>query len=236
MKKIISLLLVMMLSCSLVACGNEEKPSNDSTGNSTSSSQTGNESINKDSSKNDGSDSDYEPNEELPGHVRVNLTTSKYCVDAPETIIKSENTGYMVKLNSYFVIYDQYLEGSSDTLYEVKPDAIKGAQDVIGGMSKQMVALAKSGLIYADEYNVEVTSTEDVKVNSWDMCKTTGKINLTCQYPLDYESANFVAYSVIKDGYPVYFAVIERPDGENPIDINAMADKIAKTFREYSED
>ena len=64
----------------------------------------------------------------------------------------------------------------------------------------------------------------------------SGSTLLIADFPLDYESANFVAYSVIKDGYPVYFAVVENPDGENPIDINAMADKIAKTFREYSED
>lgn len=234
MKKIISLLLVMMLSASLVACGNDEKPSNDSTGNSTSSSQTENESSNKESS--DKGSNDYEPDEELPGNLDVNLTTSKYSIDAPGISFGRANTGQIIEMSSYFVIYDQYVDISSEKQYEVKLDEIKAAKDVINGMSKQMAATAKNGLIFAHEYNVEATNSEDVKVNSWDMCKTIGKINLTSKYPLDYESANFVAYSVIKDGYPVYFAVVEKPDGENPIDINAMADKIAKTFREYSED
>lgn len=233
MKKIVSFLLVMIFSVSLVACGNEEITSNDNT-EATTSSQTESQADNKEGSNKN--NNEYEPDEELPGIIDVNLTTTKYCVDAPGTLSQRANTGHIVEMASYFVIYDQYVDISSEKQYEVKLDEIKAAKDVIGGMSKQMSATSMKGLSYADEYNVEVTSTEDVKVNSWDMCKTTGKINLIADFPLDYESANFVAYSVIKDGYPVYFAVVENPDGENPIDINAMADKIAKTFREYSED
>lgn len=40
----------------------------------------------------------------------------------------------------------------------------------------------------------------------------------------------------MKDGYPVCFMVIDKPDGPEQIDIEEMAGKTAKTFREYSED
>ena len=100
----------------------------------------------------------------------------------------------------------------------------------------QMAATCRNGLIFADDYTVEVANSENKKVNSWDMCKVSGSIKLSCEFPLDYESVDFVAYSLIKDGFPVYFAVVENPAGDNPIDLGSMADKIVKTFREYSED
>ena len=36
-------------------------------------------------------------------------------------------------------------------------------------------------------------------------------------------------------GYPVYFAVVEDPLGDESADLEEMADKIAKTFRDNPE-
>lgn len=229
MKRILSLLLVCILCISLVACGNDNPVDGNKDNNNTNTEQ---------SSNNEGTDKEpaYEIDKDLPGVVRVNLSTVKYCINAPGTLIKRANTGNIVELGSYFVIYDQYVDISSEGQFGVKLDAIKSAEDIINVMAEQMSATSLNGLIFADEYKVVAEKNETIKVNSWDMCKTTGKIELSCEYPLDYESVKFVAYSLIKDGFPIYFAVVENPAGEKPIDIGNMADKIAKTFREYSED
>lgn len=228
MKKIIALLLAMLLCFSLTACNGGEKP-NDNNVDGSSGVQSENNST--DNKKND-----YTDDKDLPGIISVNLSTVKYCVNAPGTLYKRANTGYIVDMGSYFVVYDQYVDISSEKEFGVDNNSIKKPDDVIGAMSKQMAATCRNGLIFADEYSVEIAKSESKKINSWDMCKVTGTIKLSCEFPLDYESVNFVAYSLIKDGFPIYFAVVENPAGEKSIDIGNMADKIAKTFREYSED
>ena len=218
-----------MLFCfTLVACDNGKK-SNDN-------SIDGSSCVQNEESSTEGKENNYTSDKDLPGVIRVNLSTVKYCVDAPDMLFQRANTGYIVEMGSYFVVYDQYVDISSETLFGVDKNSIASAGDVIGAMSKQMAATCQKGLIFADEYSVEITKSESQKVNSWDMCKVTGTIKLSCEFPLDYESADFVAYSLIKDGFPVYFAVVENPAGEKSIDISNIADKIAKTFREYSED
>lgn len=228
MKKIIALLLAMLLCFSLAACNGGEKP-NDNNVDGSSGVQSENNST--DNKKND-----YTDDKDLPGIISVNLSTVKYCVNAPGTLSQRANTGYIVDMESYFVVYDQYVDISSEKEFGVDNNSIKKPDDVIGAMSKQMAATCRNGLIFADEYSVEIAKSESKKINSWDMCKVTGTIKLSCEFPLDYESVNFVAYSLIKDGFPIYFAVVENPAGEKSIDIGNMADKIAKTFREYSED
>lgn len=228
MKRIIALLLVLVLCFSLVACGNNEKPNDNGTNQTFGVQNEGN--------TDDNMENDYTSDTDLPGVIRVNLSTVKYCVDAPGTLSQRANTGHIVEMGSYFVVYDQYVDVSSEKEFGVDKNSISTAEDVIEAMSKQMAATCQNGLIFADEYTVETTKSETVKVNSWDMCKVNGSIKLSCEFPLDYESVEFVAYSLVKDGFPVYFAVVENPAGENLIDLGAMADKIAKTFREYSED
>ncbi len=226
MKRFITLLLVIFLSTSLVSCNNNEKNDN----NSTESSYIQMEDSSKENIANNS-----QGERDFPGTLRVNLSTVKYCIDAPGDFSQRANTGHIVKMGSFFIIYDHYVE-SSEMQFGVKLDSIKSANDVMEAMKLQMAKTSSNGLIFADEYTVVVNSSENVKVNTWDMCKTKGTINLSSQYKLDYESVDFVAYSVIKDGFPVYFAVIENPAEMNPINIESMADKIAKTFREYSED
>ena len=139
-------------------------------------------------------------------------------------------------MNAYFVIYDQFVNIVSDNDYGIEKEQITEPEEVIEGMKDQFIDNLKEGLIRATEYTYEIKSRETITINGWEMCKYTGAIKLTHDSPLDYESAAFVAYGLIKDGYPVYFAVVEKPDGKNPIDIEAMADKIARTFREYTDE
>lgn len=222
MKKLLSVLLALTLCLSLVACGGGENPSDD--GKQTPPSET------KDT------EHSYEEDPDLPGVVRVNLTTAEYCANAPFTLIKRNGTSFKVETNSYAVLYDQYVDTTSDTYYEIDLNDFSSAEDVVENMAKQTASCLMGILARADEYSVKVNSKENVTVNGWDMCKQKGAIELTHRFPLPYQSADFVAYSLIKDGYPIYIMVVDKPDGPKRIDIEEMADKIVKTFREYSKD
>ena len=227
MKKIISILLTLLVCVSLTGCGSDNSSSNKSVDNKKET-KTENNSEDK-------KEKEYETFDDLPGELEVNLTTCKYCINAPDHLLSRANTGHIIKMGSYFIIYDQYVEGASNEGYGIDLSTITKAEDVIEGMKKQMADTCSEGLSYAEDYSVEIEESENVKVNSWDMCKTKGKINLSCSFELDYNSANYVAYSVIKDGYPVYFAVVEDPDEPLDEDLEALADKIAKTFRDNPE-
>lgn len=230
MKKIISLLLALIMCITLAACGsNGEKPANNDTG---SSNQSG-ESTNNNQDKED----NYEATSDLPGTLRINLENVKYCVDAPSKQIF--NKGYnFVNMDGYFVVYDQYEETTSEFIYEVDKDQISKPSEVLEGMKKQFIAACSYGLIKAPDYDFTV-EYEDVKINQWDMSKFSGVLELKFEVEnpqVDYTSVDFVGYSLIKDGCPVYFVVIDIPTKNGVDNIEQMADKIAKTFREYTED
>lgn len=235
MKKFLSMLLAAALCLSLTACtgGGDKTSEGGSSPQGGTSSQSGTSSGAEHSSQ--GTDHSYESSPDLPGVVRVNTETTEYCADAPSTLIKRNGTSFKVECSSYAVLYDQYLERSSDSYFEIDPTKITSAADVLDQMKIQTAACLNGILIRADEYSVRVDSKENVTVNGWEMCKQKGAVELTHKFPLAYDSADFVAYSLIKDGYPIYIMVIDKPDGSERIDIEQMADQIAHTFREYSE-
>ncbi len=236
MKRLLSMLLALTLCLSLAACGSKDQSSGGegtSQPQSETSSQNSGSTESKENSKN--VEHPYEEFPELEGVVRVNQTAAEYCADAPSALVKRNRTSFKVETASYAVIYDQYLERSSDEYYDIDLKNITKAEDVLENMKKQTAACLESILHRADEYAVRIDSKENVTVNGWEMCKQKGAIELTHQFPLPYESADFVAYSLIKDGYPIYIMVIDKPDGTDRIDIEEMADKIAKTFREYED-
>ena len=141
-------------------------------------------------------------------------------------------------MENYFVVYDQYEETTSEFIYEVDKNSIKEPSDVINGMKKQFISACSYGLINASSYEFDA-SYENVNINQWDMSKFTGTFELiyeTENPDVDYTSAKFVGYSLIKEGCPVYFVVVDIPSKGGEDDIEEIADKIAKTFREYSED
>lgn len=186
-----------------------------------------NEKPNNSTSKN------YEISDDLEGTVEVNLTTTKYCFSSPGVVIKRANTGYIDSMKGYFVIYDQYVDLSSNNQYGIDYTTIKNTEDIMDVMKPQFIDTALNGFIYADDYDYVITSKENKIINGYNMTKFKGKFTLTCEWPLDYNQATFVGYSLLKNGYPIYFAVIDVPNGENRINIEEMADKIVKSFREY---
>ncbi len=178
----------------------------------------------------------YEIDQDLPGIIKVDLSTTKYMIDAPTDLYMSKGTAYKIETDSYFIIYDQYVDIASEKQFGVDLSNIKKADQVIEGLTKQLLVCAEFILPYSDNYAMKIDHSDDVIVNGWDMCKQKGAFELTAASKLPYNSANFVSYSLLMDGYPVCFVVGDKPDGSERIDIEAMADKIATTFREYSED
>lgn len=227
MKKIVLLILSLALCLSLVACGNESKPRDDIS--SSNLNQTEN---NEESNNNNNTD----VNSDLPGVLSINFDNVQYCVDAPSKQIY--NMGPMfVNMENYFVIYDQYKEPSSILNYDVDISKITDASNVIEGMEKQFINACEEGLINADEYTFTITK-ENKTVNGYKMSRFEGTFELKYEIEnpdVDYTNAKFTGYSLIKDGCPVYFVVVDIPSEGGVDDVGAMADKIAKTFREYSE-
>ena len=228
MKKFLCLALALTICFSLAACGNESKPQDDIS--SSNLNQTEN---NEESNKNNNTD----VNSDLPGVLSINLENVKYCVNSPSKQIY--NKGYsFVNMENYFVVYDQYEEAASEFIYEVDRTKITSPADVIAGMEKQFISACSYGLINASSYEFDA-DYENVKINGWDMAKFIGTFELIYETEnpnVDYTSAKFVGYSLIKESCPVYFVVVDVPSKGGEDDIEKMADKIAKTFREYSED
>ena len=229
MKKFLCLALALTICFSLVACGNDNATKDDETENQTQS-QTNNE---KDDNK---TNDDYVADPDLPGTLKVNVTTVQYCVDAPFTLQKRAGTGYLFKDEQIAVVYDHYLDGATSEKYNVNLESITSADKVLEGMKNQVINACSEALIRADEITFEINKSESKTVNGKNMCRYEGKFLLNHKYPLDYNEANFVAYSMIKDNCPVYFVVIDITSEQANADIANTADKIAKTFREYSED
>lgn len=132
--------------------------------------------------------------------------------------------------------FGDYVDIGSEKIYGVDISKIKNSSDILEEMEKQFTTLCRQGLIRADEYSLNIQNKKDVVINDWNMCRYEGTINLKSEYTIDYNSVDFVAYTVIKDGYPVFFAVLDDPEKEEKADLGEIADKIAKTFREYEEE
>lgn len=231
MKRTIAVLLVLLLTLSMAACG--EQNNNNPTDNTVSSTQDSQQNNNTEAKKND-----YQSDPSLPGILRVYLDNVKYCVDAPSKQIFNRGALF-VKMGTYFVIYDQYKDPSSILNYDVDISKITSASNVIEGMEKQFISACKEGLINAADYKFTLTKKEDKQINGYQMSRFEGTMELLYEIEnpdVAYTSVTFVGYSLIKDGCPVYFVVVDIPTEGGVDDIGTMADKIAKTFREYTED
>lgn len=228
MKRIMLVIFSLILCFALVACGNDNKPQDD-----VSSSEPNQTRNNSETNNSNTDNSDFD----LPGVLSINLENVKYCVNSPSKQIF--NKGYsFVNMENYFVVYDQYEDATSEFIYEVDRSKIATPSDVIEGMKKQFISACSYGLINASSYEFDA-SYENVKINGWDMAKFIGAFELkyeTDNPQVDYTSAKFVGYSLIKDGCPVYFVVVDIPSKGGEDNIEEIADKIAKTFRDYSED
>lgn len=225
MKKKIILSALCCLSVLLVAtgCGNQTNNNNNSTTNNNTQNNTSNKK--------------YEINSDLNGTLEVNLSTTQYCLSTPEFTNRAAS-GYKNNMNGYFVIYDHYVDPATQIEYGIDYTTIKSSNDVMDIMKPQFIANAKTtgGLIYADNYDYTITSKENININGYNMTKFKGQFILSAEFKIDYNTAEFVGYSLLKNGYPIYFAVIEQPNEENKINLEEMANKIVKSFRENDGD
>ena len=66
------------------------------------------------------------------------LDNVQYCVDSPKKQIFNKGCMY-VKMDDYFVVYDQYMEPSSSLMFDVDVSKITESSNVIEGMDKQFL-------------------------------------------------------------------------------------------------
>lgn len=244
MKKVVVIIVSILLVVALVIGGIflfKGNNNEDNVGTLGSETETKNDNDIKNENKNEGNKKEkYQKFDELPNTHTSNATV-KYCIDVPSGVLDMDAGGYILEDNilldkNYFAVFGAYLDIGSEKIYGVDISKIKNSSDILEEMEKQFTTLCSQGLIWADEYSLNIQNKKDVVINDWDMCRYEGTVKLESEYTLDYNSVDFVAYTVIKDGYPVFFAVLDDPEKEEKADLGEIADKIAKTFREYEEE
>lgn len=224
MRKILLSLIYGVLILGLVTgCG----------GNNTTTGENNSDTSN---SQNNNSGKNYEIADELEGIVDFHTTTTQACFSSPGTLVKRERTGFKIDLGGYYVVWDAYLDTTSVSNYGVDISKIGKSSQIIDGMREQFLTVATDPLIRADKYDYTITDQKDIKINGYEMTKFNGKFTLTHKWVIDYNEADFVGYSIMKDSKPLYFVVVDIPTGENRINIEEMADKIAKSFRDNDGD
>jgi hypothetical protein len=177
----------------------------------------------------------WTPDPELPGTVAVNITTVQYMVDAPTTLFGRAGSGYRSPYgDDIFVIYGEYVNRSSEERNGVTIDEITKASDVFISMEPQICFSIGSALTFADQKELIIEKSEDVTINGWDMCRYEGEMKLSnSNHKISWDSVKFVGYGIIKDGCPVFFVVVDGTKDQTATGLGELADKIAKTFREY---
>ena len=120
--------------------------------------------------------------------------------------------------------------------YDVNLSEITKPSEVIDGMKKQFINSISDYLANASDYEYRIITEKDTTINGYNMYRFEGELELLYEIEnpnVDYTKTNFVGYSMIKNGIPMYFAVVQIPNKNDQIDIGAMADKIVKSLREY---
>ena len=198
---------------------------------------------NSDDNNSDNTNNKYERDEDLPGDMGVYYDNVAYCIDGPNKQVFNKGSLFsrghydseLGHVDSYFVITDNYNDPASKLIHDVKIEEIKTASDILIGMKKQIISALEEGHINAARYDYKITNQKEVKINDYNMIRFEGIFYLLYDVEnpaVDYTEANFVGYSLMKDGVPVYFIVSEKPNQNHPIDIGKLADKMAKTFRD----
>ena len=103
MKRILALLLVMLMCVSLVACGNDNATKDDETENQTQS-QTNNE---KDDNK---TNDDYVADPDLPGTLKVNVTTNGTLLKNKLNILKGSRSLRQINISLHSITQNEIFD------------------------------------------------------------------------------------------------------------------------------
>ena len=231
LKVLVSTIIISTLVISMAGCGNSKTkdPTKDNT-QTAGSTQTQQGTGDKNTKGNDKKVT-YKKDPDLPDTLRSELTTQSYWIDVPGWGLTTLGSGYYSMNKNICVVYDQFLEGASDTDFKIDPSTIKTPDQIIDAMKAQFLSTA-TGKLPVSDYDYEIKKKENVKVNDWDMCRYEG-IFILKNTSIKDNKASFVAYSVIKENHPVYFVVIDKSyEQTHGQELGPLADKIAKTFRD----
>jgi hypothetical protein len=232
---LVSTLLISTMLLSLVGCGDKKENDGSDKGNKSQTEQK------SDDNKKEEKKSSYKKDPDLDQTLGVGKGAVTFAIDVPTGWGSGGvGTGWGCTdlKRGLYVICDTYLNGTSEDDYEVDLDSIKSADQVIEGMAKQFVVTGMGYLPFSMKREYEIIKKENVSINGWDMCRYEGKFILDDDpiIQIKDKKAYFVAYTVIKDGFPIYFAVVDESDAQEQSAIVAeLADKIAKTFRRYED-
>ena len=164
-KIIISAVLVTVLSISIIGCG-KDKGTTESNNKSSSQSSEG---------KND--KKTYQKDPSLVATLSQNLSKIKYSIDYPWSI-SDAGTGSYSSTEDMYVIYDQFVAGTSDTKYKIDPTQITKPDQVIEGMKDQFKNTATNQLPVSIKLDYVISKKKNVTINGWDMCRYEGEFTL----------------------------------------------------------
>lgn len=189
---------------------------------------------------------DYQIDEELPNELMFdNGWGVEFLINTPGRYA-AENTGgcYETNMKDYAVEIDSYLQGSSNSLYNVDLDKITSIEQILPQMEKQFIDTLTSLIKNNEETTLTIESTEKTKINNWEMVHYTGYFNVGKDERGNSVYANdrigFGAYAMffaVEDGkdvinMPIYFAGVDiSSEQAYTRKANDMALKMAKSFR-----
>jgi len=231
LKVIVAALLILTMFLSLVGCGDEKVQD---ASNNTETEQRSDEKKDRDKDA-------YQKDADLNRSLLVENGIVKFQIDIPTGWVgglEGTGWGYIDIERELYVIYDTYLTKTSNRKYKVDLDKIIVAEHVLDEMKGQFLYTGMRFLPSSEGNDFEIIKKDNVKINGWKMCRYEGNFLLAedTEIELKDKKAYFVAYSLIMDGCPIYFVVVDKSDSQNQSAlVGQLADKIAKTFREYEK-
>ena len=169
-KIIISAVLVTVLSVSIIGCGKDKGTTEGDNKSSSQSSEV------KDGGTKD-NEKTYQKDTSLGSTLSQNLSEIKYSIDYPWSISDAGTGSYSTEEDMY-VIYDQFVAGTSDTKYKIDPTQITKPDQVIEGMKDQFKNTATNQLPVSIKLDYVISKKKNVTINGWDMCRYEGEFTL----------------------------------------------------------
>ena len=242
MKKIVALSLVCIITLICMAgCNNSSTVVNPSVPNESSNISSSASSENNSSSDNNGypqGDSDlvnswgYEYHPRIEGANYIINTLSQYPRPTAYGLLREEMG---VPDDGYNYLITERMEDDLNI-----PEKAEKSDEVFSTFEKELfygLAKAEEHYLAVENPNFEVTGTENVKINEYDMTVTKGVYKFYYNYGDDKgdKSYNFIAYgTLLTNGTPVFWMCFDQSEDQSKSsEMEDTALKMAKTLREF---
>lgn len=228
MKKILLCLLALAMSFSMVACGNNNS-------NSVDESQVSSEEKLPDDEENSDVDS-YD-------WTRVFVSTdleNPFRVRFVDTNPINYATGGLAYLVDDVVQFVDYKSIYAESDFGIDASKATSADKIVKTFEPTFIKFVQYDVTAITTYgepHIEINTQEDVKINDYDTCKSTGTYYYYPMYSKEDDKETelfFVSYATfLKDGIPVYVTALDASEAQ---DKHERCEEIAKQMMESLEE